>query len=390
MFMTQRDDGARTLAMPNPAARAVLAVLVAFLLAAPTALAQGSLPANAAEAIDRGEQLMEQALNTYDAQYPDRPLWRQAFREGTAAVQLAPGHPEPLRFLAEAYSRANWPGPAVRTWEQFLAAGGTLDAEAEELYVTAANANAYSAYAQGNLERAAELYLNVTRNVPTNVEAHRWLGRILLEAGRPDQAVAAWQTVTELTPDDQGAEYFLDLSRAQARWGTEAATAFFEGVAAYEAGNMTQARNAFALATARNADYAQAWAWLGRVAFEQGSYQDALNAYTRAANLDPSNTTYSWFRQESQRLAGGGSPSGSAPPPADDGADDGADDTTSGSPTDGIGVTPVDPDAPDGTDGTEDTNGTDDANGTDDSDAGSPADGIGTGITPLDPDDLDD
>lgn len=138
--------------------------------------------------------------------------------------------------------------------------------------------------------------------MPDDVDAHRWLGRILLELGLPEQAASAWQTVVELSPGDAGAQYFLDLSRAQSRWGSEAANAFFNGVAAYESGQMTQARNAFAQATARNTDYAEAWAWLGRVAFEQGNYEDAYNAYSRAATLQPGNTTYSWFRQESQRL----------------------------------------------------------------------------------------
>jgi tetratricopeptide (TPR) repeat protein len=281
------------------------AALLALLFLVPAAMAQSTLPENAQQSIQRGEQLMQEALATYDAQYPDRPLWQQAFREGRNAVALAPGNPAPLRFLAEAYSRATWPGPAVRTWNQFLAAGGVLDDEAKQLYLADANGIAYEAYAQGDLERAAELYLEVTRVVPGDVEAHRWLGRILLELGLPDQAVAAWQTVTELDPSDNGAAYFLDLSRAQARWGIEAANAFYAGVAAYEAGDMAQARNSFATATARNADYAEAWAWLGRVAFEGGNYQDAYSAYSRAATLQPTNDTYSWFRKESQRLAGG-------------------------------------------------------------------------------------
>lgn len=283
---------------------------VALFLSSPflsPAFAQSTLPANAAEAIERGQALMDEALATYDAQYPDRPLWQEAFREGRSAVQLAPGHPEPLRFLAEAYSRSNWPGPAVRTWNEYIAAGGVLEGESRDLYLRDANANAFASYQQGDLETAAERYLAVTQAVPNNVEAHRWLGRILLEMGLPDQAIAAWQTVLELDPSDAGAQYFLDLARAQARWGTEAANAFFSGVNEYESGNMTAARNAFAQATARNANYAEAWAWLGRVAFEQGNYQDAYNAYARAASLQPSNATYSWFRQESQRLMSGGS-----------------------------------------------------------------------------------
>ncbi len=295
-----------------------VAAVAALLLTAPAAFAQSPLPSNAEQAIARGQALMQEALATYDAQFPDRPLWQQAFREGRNAVQLAPGHPEPLRFLAEAYSRSNWPGPAVATWNDYVAAGGTLEGEARELFLRDGNEVAFAAYQQGNLEEAAERYLAVASAVPDDVEAHRWLGRILLELGLPQQATAAWQTVVDLDPTDDGARYFLNLSRAQTRWGAEAANAFYRGVAAYEAGDLTTARSAFAQASARNANYAEAWAWLGRVAFEQGNYEDAFNAYSRASELEPGNTTYSWFRQESQRLMSGGTPDESGPPAEED------------------------------------------------------------------------
>lgn len=81
-----------TTARPRPRPQLV-AVILGLILSA--ALAQPALPENAAQAIERGRQYMQEALGTYDAQYPDRPLWQQAFREGRTAVQLAPGHPEP-------------------------------------------------------------------------------------------------------------------------------------------------------------------------------------------------------------------------------------------------------------------------------------------------------
>lgn len=280
------------------------ALLLTAALILSSAFAQ-TLPANAQEAVNRGEQLMAQALATYETQYPDRPLWQAVFREGHTAVSLAPGNPAALRFLAEAYSRANWPGPAEETWEMFIAAGGTLTSEDAQLFANAVNSNAYAAYQRGDLEHAAELYLKVTQHVPNNPEATRWLGRILLELERPEQAVAAWRTLTELDPGDAGAQYFLQLSQAQARWGIEAANAFFQGVRAYEASEMVPARLAFANATARNDKYTEAWAWLGRVAFEQGHFQDAHSAYGRAVKLAPDNDTYSYFEKESQRRMGG-------------------------------------------------------------------------------------
>lgn len=282
-------------------------------LALSVAAAQG-LPQNAADALARGEALVQEALATYEAQYPDRPLWRQAFAEGRTAVDLAPGHPEPLRFLARAYSLSNWHGPAVETWHDFLDAGGVMEGDDAELYAVSANEYAYAAYQAGNRELAAERYADITQVLPDNVEAHRWLGRILLELRMPEQAIAAWRTVVELDPGSPAAEYFLELAQAQARWGVDAANSFYAGVTAYESGDLTRARNNFAAATARNANYAQAWAWLGRVYFEQGLYEDANIAYERAVALDPNEPAYQWFARESARLMqGGGQPGEDAP-----------------------------------------------------------------------------
>ncbi|HRP48015.1 MAG TPA: tetratricopeptide repeat protein [Trueperaceae bacterium] len=297
--------------------RPFLAAALLVLAMLGSAVIAQALPANAQDAVNRGEALMAEALTTYDAQYPDKPLWQAAFREGRTAVSLAPGNPAALRFLAEAYSRSNWPGPAVRTWEQYAAAGGTFDEEAAELYGRDANENAYAAYQQGDKAGAAEMYLQVTKVLPANLEAHRWLGRILLELRRPEQAVVAWRNYLELDPTDKGAQYFLSLAQAQARWGVDAANDFFSGIEAYESGNMTAARTSFASATVRNADYPEAWAWLGRVAFEQGNYEDAFTSYSRASALQPDNTTYSWFKKESQRLMSGGEPDPAGAPAVD-------------------------------------------------------------------------
>lgn len=283
------------------------------------------LPTNAQEALERGEAAAAEALATYDAQYPDRPLWRQAFREGRTAIELAPGHPEPLRFLARAYSLANWYGPAVDKWRAYLDAGGTFREDDGELFAEVGNQYAFSAYQAGQKEVAAERYAEVVSLQPENVEAHRWLGRIALELGLPEQAVAAWRTVLELDPDAEGAEYFLELAQAQARWGVQAATAFYEGIAAYEAGDMSQARNRFATASARNAQYAAAWAWLGRVHFEQQQYADANAAYARALSLEPDNDNYQWFTRESERLMAADTDPDEGAAPADENASDAGD-----------------------------------------------------------------
>lgn len=288
-----------------PLVRIVLALLLAlFLLAAPTT-AQ-SLPEAAADALAEGEAAMAEALATYPAQYPDRPLWQQAFAAGRRAASLAPDRLEPLRFLAEAYSRSQWTGPAWLTWEEFVRRGGVLDEEARELVAIVGHELGYGAYARGDLDTALETYNRVTEWVPDDVASRVWVGRILIESGRPAQAVPFWNAVLELDPNDARAAYFLQLARDQAEWGTRAVNAFREGVEHYERGDLRAAAERFARATTLNAAYATAWAWLGRVAFEQGEYVDARRAYANAAGLEPTNETYSYFLARSIALAEAG------------------------------------------------------------------------------------
>ena len=117
----------------------------------------------------------------------------------------------------------------------------------------------------------------------------------------PKQAITYWQEVVTLKPDDSSAQYFLDLSRESARYGTAAVRAFRRGVELYEAGNRRAAREQFAEATTLNDRYPVAWAYLGRTAFEANDYADAETFYQKATQLAPKNQTYRYFYEESQR-----------------------------------------------------------------------------------------
>lgn len=277
---------------------ATLAVILAFLVSLGHGAAQG-LPAEAASALRAGEALMTEALRTYPAQYPDRPLWQQAFAEGRRAEQFAPEALEPVRFLAEAYSRSQWAGRAWPAWMTFVDRGGVLDEEARELVALVGHELGYGAYARGDLETALEYYLTVSDLVADDIDSRVWAGRILIETERPAQAVAFWRSVLELDPTDARAAYFVELAREQAAYGTQAVDVFREGVALYEQGAPQAASERFARAAAINPTYPAAWAWLGRVAFEAGDYVDARRAYANAAGLAPGDETYRYFLRES-------------------------------------------------------------------------------------------
>jgi tetratricopeptide (TPR) repeat protein len=270
-------------------------------VAAPTT----PLPEGAAVALADAEARMSEALATYPAHYPDRPLWQQTYQAARRAARLAPDRPEPVRFLAEAYSRSRWYGPAWETWREYVRRWGApileRDREAQELVAEVGHELGWGAYARGDTELALDFYLSVIDLVPWAVEPHVWVGRILLETERPEQAVPFWRRVTELDPGDARAAYFLELARQQAVWGTRAVNAFREGVAHYEGGRFTEAEEQFARAAVLNPAYYEAWAWQGRIAFERGDYAQAARLYARALELDPANATYAHFRDESRR-----------------------------------------------------------------------------------------
>jgi tetratricopeptide (TPR) repeat protein len=258
----------------------------------------------AEQLISEGRALMEQATAAYPKAYPDQPLWQEAIRKGKAAVEAAPDTPAPLRFLAEVYSRSNWYGPAYQTWEQYLALGETLDADAIPLFRAVTFELAYGAYDSKNYAKALEYFQRIIDVVPYDKDAYVWAGRVLLETGRPEEASGYWKVAVERDVTDERSQFFLKLSQDQAQWGVDAVNAFREGIALYEAGDLSRAGERFNRAVGRNEMYSEAWAWLGRVAFEQGDYTNATIYYQEATRLEPQNETYSYFFEESQRRAG--------------------------------------------------------------------------------------
>ena len=262
------------------------------------------LPQEARAALERAQASAAEALQTYDTYRPDQPLFREAVRYGREAAQLAPDNPEPLRFLAEVYSVTNFYGPAFRNWQAYLEAGGTLTRDMREQAVEVGTELAYERYSQNDKAEALRLYQEVIDLVPDDPEAYTWAGRILLETDRPESAVTYWQEVAALKPGDASAEYFLGLAQERARYGTEAVTAFREGVRLYEEGDRRAAREQFARATSLNDRYPAAWAYLGRTAFETNNYAAAETFYQNATQLEPDNQTYRYFFEESQRRQG--------------------------------------------------------------------------------------
>ncbi len=282
----------------------VLATLCTLVLSAPvtaqiTSL-ENPLPQEAQAVLSEARGVAREALDVYGDYRPDQPLFRQAIRLGRKAVKLAPENPEALRFLAEVYGVTGFYGPAFAIWQRFADAGGPLDAAARVQIAQSGTQVGYARYTQNDLGGALRAYRTVTRLVPGSVRAQRWAGRILLEQDRPEAALPYWQRVQQLQPGNAGAAYFLELSRAGVEYGLGAAKAFYGGVSDYEAGRLGAAERKFSRATALNPDYAAAWGYLGRLAFEAKNFTAAETAYRRASQLAPQNQTYRYFLGQAQ------------------------------------------------------------------------------------------
>lgn len=276
------------------AAVAVTISLVAFGAAQSTS-------ADPARVSSLARALIDEAIAADAPAFPDQPLWAKAIVAARDAAERSPTDARALGLLAEAYSRSGFFGPAWDAWNALFAAGHTLQPEQMPLFVEVGEQLAYTSYERGDLDRAAEIHSAVLDAVPFSKESRVWLARIRMEQGRPIDAIPYWEAVLAQDPDDDRARYFLGLAEDQARWGIPAVEAFREGVAHYEAGDMSDARRALERATDRNPAYGAAWAWRGRIAFEAESWLVAERFYARAADLEPAVDAYRYFRDESQR-----------------------------------------------------------------------------------------
>lgn len=237
------------------------------------------------------------ALGAFSRAAEANPDFEEALSwAGRVALEL--GRPRAAMTFWQALVRRN---PQDTRASYFLSL-----AEAQQRWGSVAGRAFYAGqdlYNRGQVRAAAERFVEATEANPQYPAAASWAARSLQESGQVARAAPYWRRVVTLNPDDASARFFLEAAQNQQQLGSGAASAFNQGVQAYQEADLNAAEAAFRRATQENPAYADAWGWLGRLAFEGQRYAEAATAYSRAAALEPDNSTFSFFLSEAERLA---------------------------------------------------------------------------------------
>lgn len=188
------------------------------------------------------------------------------------AVQLAPGDKVSAYFLGVARNAANYGPAATRSFSR-----------------------AYQDYDAGRKAQALAGYKEATASAPTFIEAWREQGRLALELGDAASAQAAYDAASKLPGATASDKYNLGVAQEGARFGLPAVKAFRDAYGKYTAGDKAAAEAGFQAATQASDSYQKAWAWLGRARYDQKNYTGAVEAYTKATQLDPNDKASAYY-----------------------------------------------------------------------------------------------
>jgi tetratricopeptide (TPR) repeat protein len=270
------------------------------------------LPAAAASAWAEAVDALADAVASPQPWTPDAAAWRTALVEVREAVAAAPGHPVPLRASLRTFVAVGWWVRAVAAVDAVVAArpedpwrdpttpvpdteGTLLDVAVEGL-----REYGFARFQAGDAAAARATFGRWVELAPEDPDAHRWLGRVLLEGGDPVAALSHLRRWSALQPEDVDAAYFVAEAELAERVGVVASAAFRRGVALYETGDLAGAAEAFAEARAAAPTYADAHAWAGRVALESGDPTGAADAFADALALRPDDAGVAYFLRVAQ------------------------------------------------------------------------------------------
>ena len=129
---------------------------------------------------------------------------------------------------------------------------------------------ALEALRSGQLDTAGKLYQQIILAAPSNAEAHRCLGSVLLSQGRKDEALASMRRAIKLNPRHAPSHNSL-------------------GVVLLMCGDLDDAQKSFERALELQPSNAEAACNLGDLFTTRGMFKEALESFERSLKLDPKN-----------------------------------------------------------------------------------------------------
>jgi tetratricopeptide (TPR) repeat protein len=123
---------------------------------------------------------------------------------------------------------------------------------------------------QGEVQRAEEVYRRILDQDPDKATARKRLAEICLAGGRFDEAVANYQQLVRVLPNDEAVRNDMGIALAQV-------------------GKLGEATACFQQALSLNPQYAKAHNNLGIVLAREGRLEEALARYRQSLSLNPDN-----------------------------------------------------------------------------------------------------
>lgn len=245
---------------------------------------------------------VDEAIRTYgEQQYPDRPLWREAFALVEATIKREPAYLEAYYYLANMYRETGWWAKEAETWDLYLKELNHGKKVNTSLIAQVYLRLAYSYFHQKNLDLAIANLEKATELNPGLVDAYLLLGRIYYESDRTEEAEKAYAKAYELDPHSKEAQYFAQLAGKARIFGKSAYEAYTQGYQYFAQGNLREAEQYLKEAVRLNPGFKEAYYWLGRTLYEVGKLQEAEETWGKVLELDPFNSQARRFLDRTQQ-----------------------------------------------------------------------------------------
>ena len=246
-------------------------------------------------ALELAQQKVQQARQAYGAVKAsvDQPLWKDALGYIDRVYRTNPTDLDVLYFATVIYNEVAWDYQVWEYGRAYLEAGGVFDDLLIQILTEVGNDLGYSYYKSGNTEFAIAYFEAVSQINPLDYASLQEIGTIYSEAGFPEDAAAYWQAATMRGSSE--ASYLLERTQLELYIGPEATDAFYHGIEHYEEGSLEEAKDAFSIAVELNPSFTESWRWLARTLMESCISQDALWAWQNYVELVPNDETANHF-----------------------------------------------------------------------------------------------